>query len=396
MKHDPVLYIFTSPTGRRLPLVLLALAVALGSTATLWAQVAFKKIVLDEKFRSEGCAVGDFNHDGKLDVSAGTVYYAAPDWRMVALVEKPETYDPKSYSRSFGNFADDINGDGRTDLIVTDHPGMATWWLEQPEKEGQPWTRHDIMAVANNESPGMYDIDGDGQEEWLMAFDPAGYIGYAKRKADRSALWDLIAISAAGAPGSERYSHGIGAGDINSDGRLDVLVTAGWWEQPPAGKPTPWTFHPAPFGEPCAEMCVGDFDGDGDADVLSSSAHKVGVWWHEQKKEGWQTHEIADNFSQSHSMCMADLNGDKLPDFVTGKRWWAHGPNGDIDPEKPAVVYWFELVRKNGTAEWIAHQIDDDSGVGTQFQVADVNGDARLDIVTVNKKGARIFEQQKP
>jgi hypothetical protein len=93
---------------------------------------------------------------------------------------------------------------------------------------------------------------------------------------------------------------------------------------------------------------------------------------------------------------MADLNGDKLPDFVTGKRWWAHGPNGDIDPEKPAVVYWFELVRKNGTAEWIAHQIDDDSGVGTQFQVADVNGDARLDIVTVNKKGARIFEQQKP
>lgn len=173
-------------------------ALLVASAGTLAAEVKFKKIPLDDRFRSEGCAVGDFNGDGRLDVSAGTVYYAAGDWHVVAMVEKPETYDPKSYSHSFVNFADDINGDGRTDLVVQDHPGMATSWLEQPAGEGQIWTRHEIMPVANNESPGLYDINGDGQLEWLMAFDPGRHVGYAKRKADRDAPWDLIAISAEG------------------------------------------------------------------------------------------------------------------------------------------------------------------------------------------------------
>ncbi len=45
--------------------------------------------------------------------------------------------------------------------------------------------------------------------------------------------------------------------------------------------------------------------------------------------------------------------------------------------------------------QWKAHRIDDDSGIGTQFQVTDVDGDGLLDVVTANKKGARIFQQQK-
>ncbi len=75
-------------------------------------------------------------------------------------------------------------------------------------------------------------------------------------------------------------------------------------------------------------MYVYDFDGDGDSDVLSSSAHMIGMWWHEQTPDGWKTHDIDRSFSQTHAMCFADINGDGLPDFVTGKRWWRTARRG--------------------------------------------------------------------
>ena len=92
---------------------------------------------------------------------------------------------------------------------------------------------------------------------------------------------------------------------------------------------------------------------------------------------------------------MADVNNDGLQDVVTGKRFWAHGPNGDIDPNAAAVLYWYELERENGNVKWIRHEIDNDSGVGTQFVVADVDGDSLADVVTANKKGVFVFIQRR-
>ncbi len=372
------------------------------ATAEDGSRISFKRTQLDSKFRSEGAAVGDFNHDGKQDIAAGYVYYAAPDWKMHPVIEKPQEYDPHNYSNSFCTFADDLNGDGWSDILVVDFPGQHTWWFENPQSAGGPWKRNICTPVTNNESPQYLDVDGDGKRELLLAYstDPANpdgpdrWMGFARRGADPHAVWSLQAISAKGAPCTGKFVHGLGLGDMNLDGRNDVLVKEGWWQSPPTDKAQgEWQFHPAKLGEDCAQIYVYDFDGDGDNDVLSSAAHQLGIWWHEQSPDGWKTHLIDRGFSQTHALMVADINSDGLPDFVTGKRYWAHGPNGDVDPAAPAVVFWFELTRKDGKPVWIPHQIDNDSGVGTQFDVADVNGDGLLDVVTSNKKGTHYFEQ---
>ena len=78
-------------------------------------------------------------------------------------------------------------------------------------------------------------------------------------------------------------------------------------------------------------------------------------------------------------------------DVVVGKRRWAHGPNGDIEPNAPAVVYWFRLERTDRGARFRPHRIDDNSGVGLQIAVADVNGDGCLDVLTASKLGTFLF-----
>lgn len=361
--------------------------------------IHFEKHQVDKEFRSEGVAVADFNHDGKLDIAAGTVWYEAPDWKMHSIDGQPMTYDPKGYSHSFVNAADDLNGDGWADVLVVDFPGTPTWWFENPKGQDRPWIKHELTPVTNNESPQYVDFDGNGQREWLMGVAPTSdqsdgpdrKMALVTRPADPTGPWTIKALSAPDAIGARRYDHGLGFGDLNGDQRPDVAVADGWYEQPEEGGQA--KFHAYAFGGPCAHMQIYDIDGDGDNDVLNSSAHAFGIWWHEQTSPGeFKTHQVDSSFSQTHSLCLADINGDGLQDFVTGKRWWAHAA-GDPGVDQPAVMYWFEAKRDQGKVSWVPHQFDHDSGVGTQFQLADLDGDGLLDVITSNKKGTHWFRQ---
>ncbi|RLS58046.1 MAG: DUF1080 domain-containing protein [Planctomycetota bacterium] len=413
-------------------------------------KISFKKTQLDTVFRSEGVGIGDLDNDGDMDIAGGSQWYeqgrdkgqgasdkeekaearnpksedgaaasGAQPWVARQFVVPPKEFDPKGYSDSFMNYPDDLNGDGRLDLVVVDFPGKQTWWFENPggesdkgqvasAKAGAAWPRHEMIPVTNNESPQYLDVNGDGVRELVAGFEN-GLMGISTRQSLATAPWKMLAIGAPGTVDIQRFYHGLGIGDIDQDGRNDILVPNGWWKAPEQMTTAPWTFNEAKLGGGCSQMYVYDFDGDGDNDVLSASPHDYGIWWHEQEgkpsdKAGeaassqrlptFKTHEIEKTFSETHAVVLADINGDGLPDFVTGKRWWSHGGHGPGGGEA-AVLYWFELKRENGTATWVRHTIDEDSGVGTAFEVADINGDGLLDFAISNKKGTFVFEQER-
>ena len=347
--------------------------------------------VMENKFRSEGVAMGDFNNDGLLDIAAGSMWYAAPQWTAHSILEKPEEFAKKTYSNTFCNWAEDLDRDGRQDLIVVDFPGKQTWWFQNPGAKGGPWRKLEMVPVTNNESPTYLDVDGDGRRELLYG-DAEGRMCLARPDADPFAPWKVTPISAPQAPGTERFSHGLGVGDINRDGINDVVGTAGWWEGAAAASNEPWKFHPAKLGEAQAQMYVYDYDGDGDNDVVGTSAHRRGMWFHEQTADGWKTQEFDKSIAQTHALCLADINGDGLPDLVTGKRYYAHNGN-DPGEDEPPYLAWYELQQTDKTARWVQHIIDEDSGVGTQFETYDMNGDGLLDIIVANKRGVYLFEQ---
>lgn len=361
-------------------------------------KIRWKKTVLDRQFRSEGVVVADVDRDGRPDVVTGNVWYRAPEspggeWTPHLVREAPD-FDPAAgYSNSFINFALDVDRDGWMDLVVIGFPGKEALWLENPRGGAGPWKEHVLWHSACNESPAAADLDGDGQPELIFSTDE-NRMAWFKPGPDPYAPWQCFPISEEGAPGTKKYAHGLGVGDVNGDGRLDVLCRHGYWLAPPDPRAGPWNWVEADLGPDCAHMPVYDVNGDGLPDVLTSSAHLKGIWWHEQRPEGgFTSHLIDDSWSQSHGMVLADIDGDGVQDFVSGKRFWAHGPNGDVEANHPCVLYWYELRRDGGRVEWVRHLIDDDSGLGTQFEVVDVNGDGLLDVVTANKKGVFLFEQ---
>ncbi|PHQ62339.1 MAG: hypothetical protein COC08_01270 [Maribacter sp.] len=354
----------------------------------------FKKTTISRDFISEGVAVADLNKDGQMDIIAGYYWFEAPSWTRHEMAPS-RIFDPrKEYCESFLNLAMDVNLDGWDDVIIIDYPGKPGFWFENPKNKPGIWQKHiiaDSMGIAN-ESPGFIDIDGDGRLDILCGdVDKKQIVWLQAPLKSGETQWKRHALSQENVAATERFSHGIGLGDINNDGIDDVVIKEGWFEGKTDKKSGDWIFHPANLGEPCSHMQVLDINGDGRNDVVSASAHKLGIWWHEQlEDQNFKTHLMSTTTAQTHSSIMADLNGDGRDDYITGKRFLAHNGRDDGDEDTPYLL-WLEFT-PDEQPYFKEHIIDNDSGAGLNIVVEDMNKDNKLDIVIVNKNGIFLFE----
>lgn len=382
----------------------------ISTSALMASEVSWKKIVLTDQYYCDGTNTGDFDRDGKMDVVAGPFWYAGPDFKRESPFYPPQVFPTEaSPTDSMFSYVWDFNGDGWDDILVLGRVHLhQAFWYENPRGRSGFWKKHFAFHRVQGESPQFLDVDGDGKSELIAHWqDQWGFI--QPHWTEPTNEWSFKPITAKGK--WHHFYHGEGIGDINGDGRLDLILNEGWWEQPADKAQKEWVSHPFLFSDDKggAQMFAYDVDGDGENDVITLlNAHGWGFAWFEQiEMDGtisFEQHTIMGDrdeeaeygvaFSQPHALALADINGDGLTDLVTGKRRWAHGPKGDVEPMAAPVNYWFELERHQEGARFVPHLIDENSGLGVQLTVQDVNSDGRSDVLTASKLGAFVFLNQ--
>ena len=382
----------------------------------------FRMQRLDPFYYAWGAAAADFNHDGILDIVAGPYIYLGPDFTKKTEIYPAVVKNPgKEFTTDcWMTFAGDFTGDGWPDVLTASFsndgmPGgdVGVWLYVNPKGESRRWDKFQVIPAFQSEIATLRDIDGDGKPE--LVYMAEGYVRWAKPDpAHPTGPWTVHTISDRG----YGTAHGIGVGDINGDGRMDILNAFGWWEQPPAGSnQEKWTYHPQAFSQYVRNvvggsvMAVYDVNGDGLNDVVTVlTAHGYGLAWFEQKRDAagkisFVEHMIMNDsstknagnvtFSEPHGSTFADMDGDGIPDFVVGKRYWAHKDSYlDPDPYGPAVLYIYKTVRNPkapGGAEFVPELVHNWSGAGSDVLAVDLNKDGAMDLVTATKLGTYVF-----
>jgi len=368
---------------------------------------------ISDMYYSWGADAADFNRDGHMDVISGPNIFYGPDFTAHREIFPGVAVSPsKEFTSVNVQYTYDFNGDGWEDVLVS--PSRAVLYLN-PGDESRRWSEHVVLQNVQTEITDFKDIDGDGKPE--LIYGSNGSLRYAKPDADDPTKpWKEYQIS------QEGYvlAHGIGTGDINGDGRLDIINPYGWWEQPEdLSSGELWAYHPVAFGRyrnrgsnvGGALMAVYDVNGDGLNDVVTGlNVHGFGFAWFEQQRDtqgeiSFVQHMISDDyaqggagdvvFSQAHGATFTDVDGDGVPDFIVGKRYFTHLDNYyDPDPYSPPVLYVYRTVRNPnapGGAEFIPELIHNRSGAGSELDAIDLNNDGRPDIITATNRGTYIF-----
>jgi hypothetical protein len=375
----------------------------------------WKKHDINPKSIYECAGVADFDGDGKLDIASGDTWYRGPAFtEKVRIREFSRT---GTYMNCFSNLPMDVNGDGMTDLVVCSYFERNVGWVQNPGEPGKEWTYYEVDLPGQSEAAVLVDLNGDGVPD-VLPNTVTTVVWYSLEKATTK---PHLKRHDFGSVGVRAKGHGVGSGDVNGDGRIDLLTPSGWFEGPEKGADVSWTWHPElNLGATGIQILARDVDGDGLSEVVYGMGHARGLFWIKQGKDpnGQRTWskpmEIDPTLTSVHTLLWADIDGDgKAHELVTGKRVYAHEvEEGDIEASQ---VAWYDFDAS--AKSWRKHPIfvgepakdapprdqaakrdaqkdfpAGTAGTGLEVTAVDIDGDGDVDLVCPGKSGLYLFE----
>ena len=351
----------------------------------------------------EAASACDVDQDGVLDIVSGEYWFEGPDFvkkhKICELRQEGDYYD------DFSDYPMDVNGDGYPDIVSGGWWGQKVTWKENPKGGEGLWQEHDIAAVGNVERCCFYDVDGDGMVE-IVPNTPGAAQQIFKLNLDENGK---------GAGSFTQYTvynnasgHGLGFGDIDGDGRGEILLAAGWLKAPGDGLDGEWILNPyidansgekIDFGSASVPVLPYDVNGNGLQDIIVGNGHGYGLWWFEHiaaddGSHKWRRHDIEPERSQFHEMQLADIDNDGELELVTGKRYRAHQGH-DPGADDPIGLYYYKINGGNFERVTLDYgPAGEASGAGIYLWIADLDGNGWKDIVAPGKDGLYVFRNK--
>lgn len=338
----------------------------------------------------------DVTGDGLVDVIANSDGKArlliAPDWREVVLHDDPQ-------HNCIHSELLDVDLDGDLDYVAARYQPGLIYWLERPAEDGtrQPWVFHKVSDQVDG-IHGLLtgDVDGDTHPDLIAnSAQPTepypNSVVWFQTPAPRTStdVWKPFVSAAGDAPGLTHY---LGLGDLNGDGRMDLMTAAkggpqadpgtgdwfAWWEGPAQAKTRGWTKHLVAADQPGAtNILPADVNGDGVPDLICSRGHGAGVVWFEGPQ--WQQHDIWPELNGPHCLAIGDVDGD-----------------GDIDAATCAkddqVAAWFE---NDGRGHFTSHVVGREQAA-YDCRLVDRDGDGDLDLLVAGQTSRNVVWYTNP